>query len=690
MLSMNIPSMRTNGTIFLLVTVVFTLVSGCQSTNIFSDDSPPADTSIVATFADQSIDIDEFEQRYVRTVGSVSTARSDSLPQYAEFLERYVNFRLKLLDGKRRGLDRNLSSDADITTDPGQLAKSFLVSERPNELLRELYDRRQEEVQISTIVVRHGSNPSPQDTLESYRKIRAAKDSIDAGLSFAEAAVKFSDSPSVERDSGRVGYVPAGRSYKDFEDLMYSTPVGEVTGPFRSRGGYYLMKILDRRPAHPDRRFSHIMISPGGEDTTRAYNTIQQLRDSLKDGKEFERLARMYSAHQQTAGQGGDFGWMSYFDMHKVVPEFTEAVWSIDSLDVVSEKRIRSQFGYHLVKITGERDYSTFEAASSHLEDVLEDLPRSNNLEQKIGRELMNKHGYSVDSTVVERALSELPSENGWEHLQSNGFGPKFSTQTFSSLGDSTFTLGQMTGHLQEVRKDTTVIERIYRGVNRFLRDKAYAYEAPSLRERNQEFARLMNEYENGLLLFRTSEEVIWNKAQEDTAALRELYEEIGEKYRFPQRHRTIVFRTIVDSMLNPVLEGLDEGLDISAIQERIDRETLDVEIDTVFVSDTTNQMYGDVIGLEPGEHTGPIAKGARDMILYLDEIEEPRQKTFREARTDLLKEYQERLEQQWLEDLHDRYDVHVYPERLGYAFSDSTITDEPLPDRLPSGTISD
>ncbi len=682
--------MRTHGTIFLLSALLLTLVGGCQSTNMFSGQSAPADTSIVATFADQSIDIDEFEQRYTRTVGSVPAARADSLQQYAEFLDRYVNFRLKLMDGKRRGLDSDLGGGGELTTQPAQLAKSFLVSERRSKLLRQLYERRKEEVEISTIVVRHGNNPSPQDTLESYRKIHQAKDSIDAGMSFAEAALKFSDAPSVESDSGRVGWVPAGRAYQRFETLMYETPVGAVTKPFRSRAGYYLMKVLDRRPAHPDRRISHIMISPSSQDTTKAFEAIQQLRDSVKDGKDFARLARMYSAHRQTAGKGGDFGWMSYVDMHQVVPAFANAAWSMDSLNTVSEQRVRSRFGYHLIKITGERDYSSLEAARAHLEPVLENLPRSNNLERKVGRELLREHGYSIDTAVVRQAVNELPEEERWQHLASEGFGPEASRRQFASVGDSTYTLGQLTPHLEQVRQDTTTIEKVFTGVKRFMRDKAYAYVVPTLRENNPEFARVLSEYENGLLLFRVSEEVIWDKAREDTAALRELYEEIGSQYRFPRRHRTIVFRTIVDSMLKPVQEGLDEGLDISQIQERIDDEDVNVEIDTVFVADTTNQMYGDVIGLKPGEHSDMIEKGARNFVLYLDGIEEPRQKTFEEARTDLLREYQQRLEVQWIEELRDRYDVRLYPERLRYAFRDSSIADEPLPNRMPSETVSD
>jgi peptidyl-prolyl cis-trans isomerase SurA len=381
---------------------------------------------------------------------------------------------------------------------------------------------------------------------------------------------------------------------------------------------------------------------------------------------------------------------MSYIDMHQVVPEFTEAAWSIDSLNVVSDETIRSKFGYHLVKITDERDYSSFEAASDHLEELLDNLPRSNNLERKTARRLLNKHGYTVDSTVVETAIGQLPAENAWEHLRTNGFGAEFSDRSFASIGDSTYTLGQLTAQLDEMRTDTTVTAKVHTGINRFLRDKAYAYVVPSLREDNPEFARILNEYENGLLLFRVSEEVVWNQAQEDTAALRELYEDIGDNYRFPERHRAIVFRTIVDTLLQPVQQGLEQGLDISSIYERVNREDLDVEIDTVFVSDSTNQMYGEVIGLEPGQYTDMISRGARDMILYLDGIEAPRQKTFEEARTELLKEHQERLEQQWIEELHDRYDVHLYPERLRYAFTDSTVDDTPLPDRLPSGVVSD
>lgn len=77
-------------------------------------------------------------------------------------------------------------------------------------------------------------------------------------------------------------------------------------------------------------------------------DTEQKANDVLKeinDGMSFEDAARKYSSCPSKA-QGGNLG---KFTRGQMVPEFEDAAFSID-VNVVS-KPIKTQFGYHLIKV---------------------------------------------------------------------------------------------------------------------------------------------------------------------------------------------------------------------------------------------------------------------------------------------------------------------------------------------------
>src|SRR5690606_13069177 len=136
------------------------------------------------------------------------------------------------------------------------------------------------------------------DTLAAYEKITALRDSIEAGMPFDEVAFRHSEDPSARRNRGDLGYFTGGRMIEPFENAAYATPVGEIAGPVRTRFGYHLLYVKDRRPRTPDIRASHILIRLQGQteaDSAAALETIRQIQDRLAAGEDFATLARLYS-----------------------------------------------------------------------------------------------------------------------------------------------------------------------------------------------------------------------------------------------------------------------------------------------------------------------------------------------------------------------------------------------------------
>jgi peptidyl-prolyl cis-trans isomerase SurA len=102
--------------------------------------------------------------------------------------------------------------------------------------------------------------------------------------------------------------------------------------------------------------------------------------------------------------------------------------------------------------------------------------------------------------------------------------------------------------------------------------------------------------------------------------------------------------------------------------------------VDTMFVSDSTRSIYDQVLGLDVGQTVGPRPYRGGFILLAVDGIEAPREKTFEEARADVVSEYQTAVEQAWLKRLHDRYDAEIYAENLVSAFEGEDGSSETSP----------
>src|SRR5690606_10455596 len=146
------------------------------------------------------------------------------------------------------------------------------------DIVRDLHEKQQEEVHASHLLVLVDQTAPPADTLAAYEKAVAFLDSLDAGMAFDDLAFRYSEDPSARRNRGDLGYFTGGRMVQAFEDAAYSTPPGEVAGPFRTRFGYHLLAVHDRRARTPDIRASHILIRVPGNtpaDSAAARQTIE-------------------------------------------------------------------------------------------------------------------------------------------------------------------------------------------------------------------------------------------------------------------------------------------------------------------------------------------------------------------------------------------------------------------------------
>lgn len=133
---------------------------------------------------------------------------------------------------------------------------------------------------------------------------------------------------------------------------------------------------------------SHILIKNTDEngaklDESKLKENKKLAEDILKkalEGEDFSQLAKKYS-EDGSAEKGGDLGYFAKGDM---VAEFEKAAFSLNNSQIYTEV-VETQYGYHIIKKTGEKEMSFDEAKDKLKKDLV--LNKQNDLIDKLTKE---------------------------------------------------------------------------------------------------------------------------------------------------------------------------------------------------------------------------------------------------------------------------------------------------------------
>ena len=147
---------------------------------------------------------------------------------------------------------------------------------------REFYDKNQrfyrerEGVKASHILVKLEQNATPEQEAEALKKIQGIREEILKGGSFEEIAKSKSEGPSAEK-GGDLGFFSKGQMVQPFEEAAFKLKIGDLSEPVRTRFGYHLIKVHERR-----------------EDKQKGFDEVRpQIEESLKNKKFFQERRRL-------------------------------------------------------------------------------------------------------------------------------------------------------------------------------------------------------------------------------------------------------------------------------------------------------------------------------------------------------------------------------------------------------------
>lgn len=592
----------------------------------FSQKNPESTDKILFSVDNQPVYTSEFLYLYNKNNKGKPDEKSEA--KIREYLDLVIAFKLKVAEAHQRGIDTTQAFTHEFTTYRDELKKPYVASQDDlGRLVKEAYERMKDEIKASHILVRLSPDATPKDTLAAWEKIMSIRDRAVKGEDFAALAKELSDDPSAKQNGGNLGYFTAMGMVYQFEDGAYKTKVGEISQPVRTRFGYHIIKVYDRRPASKV-EVSHIFLA-GTDDKTK--NKAFEVYDQLKGGRSWDEVCQQYSDDTNTKDRGGKLPAIGVGDF-PAVPEFEEMALSMQTPGEISDP-FKSQVGWHIIRFEKRLPLPSFADA----EPVLK---------RKIGRD--ERLQISHAAQLARRKAQFNFKEKGDTALSNPA-------ETLFTVNNTTVTVGDFLKYIKTHSRPSALSPAAYRKqlYDQFTEVYLSDAEDAKLQQTNSEYRNLVREYKEGIMFFTIMEKEVWNKGSVDTVGQRLYYEKHKDKYKAGDRVWLRMYSSPDKEFINEVLEKTKRGDTLSAAEAK------------KFKSVTVFRAYGkgenkivDMVPWSVGIHEAE-AEG----MYYLVEIERllpPGTRTLQEAKAAVISDYQEEIEKKWLEGLRAKHKVTV------------------------------
>ncbi len=564
--------------------------------------------------------------------------------EFDDYLELFIDFKLKLKEAKDLKLDTIVNYQNELSKYKEQLIEPYLQNPEATErLAKEAYERTLTEVNASHILIRLAPNAKPKDTLVAYQKIMNARKKIVSGIPFKKVAREYSEDPSVKQNGGNLGYFSAFGMVYSFENVAYQTNIGDVSKPFRTQFGYHLIKVNDKRKSKGEREVAHIMIKNNPEDSLSAKNKIFDIYNKLKQGDDFAKIAMEHSDDLSSAKKGGV---LPKFGSGKMIKPFDDAAFALKNEEDYTQP-FHTKYGWHILKLLKIYPIESFESLQTYLESKIKSGNRSKLLDKDLARKIGKN--YTMKEDVL--ALSAFYVED-MEEMNSNA--------TLFSINEENYSANDFYNYYKNEKNKTT--DQIY---NDYKNESIINYYKDHLEETNAEFAIIYQEYKDGLLLFDLLQKNIWERSEKDSVGLMQYFNKHRDQYVWKKRGELSIASCTKLEKATLVQQYLEENKTIDEIKDLVNEgATIHVLFSSGTLEEGSSKLpddYNIKLGVSKIFHP----EKNQYTIINVSKIMEPVNKTIEETRGEVINDYQKELEDQWTNDLRNKYKVKMNKKNL-------------------------
>jgi peptidyl-prolyl cis-trans isomerase C len=206
-----------------------------------------------------------------------------------QLLDQIVSFELIYLYGKDSNFDKDQAYLASLKNAEKEILTQVTIS-------NVLKDTKVTENEVNKYYNEHKDEfknnahaRAKHILVDSEEKALAVKNEINSGLSFEEAAMKYSSCPSKGK-GGDLGEFSRGTMVKEFEAAAFSLPLNTLSSPVKTQFGYHLIIVTERSNDNAE-SFKDVKST--------IYNNLLQQKQSQAFSNKIDKLKRVYNVEMK-------------------------------------------------------------------------------------------------------------------------------------------------------------------------------------------------------------------------------------------------------------------------------------------------------------------------------------------------------------------------------------------------------
>ncbi len=494
-----------------------------------------ANDDVLLTIDNKQISKEEFVRLYQKNNTDVSFD-SASL---AAYMQLFIDYKLKVVEAEQLGMDTTHEFRNEFEGYCAQLEKPYLTDASVDDsLAREAYEHMKTDVKAAHILIRCPENASAADTLKAYNRIQVIRNRALKGEDFGKLARETSEDPSAAQNDGDLGYFTAFSMIYEFEKAAYATEVGNVSPAFRTRYGYHIIKVTDRRPDPGQVHVAHIMVrvpqNANAATQKAASDKAKMIADSLAAGANWAQMVRLYSEDKGSVAQNGNLQW---FGTGVMVPEFEDAAFALKNTGDISAP-IRTSYGWHIIKLLDRKTLEPFDKLKDQIDRKLSRDLRSQMAQKAVVERLKKEYKFTEDKAALNELISRIDTTvwyGKWSADKAKGL-----NKTIFTIADTIkFTQRDYAGivaNWNAMQKKNPIDALIANDYNKRVEKCILDLERTQLIRKYPDYKYLRSEYHDGIILFALMDKMVWTKAATDSTGLEQFYEANKQNYMWDER----------------------------------------------------------------------------------------------------------------------------------------------------------
>lgn len=596
-----------------------------------------------------------------------------------KFVELYANYKLKVVDSKDKGFDKDESVLNEFNSQRRLLAESFLYEKKilePN--IENILKRRERELMMSIIIIPFDKGVITENKSPIKEKATEALNKLKAGANFTDVCNEYSPDDELKKTGGFIkNYITScDKIQRPIENALYDLKVGEIYPELIETSYGYMIVKLEKNEPRKYVKARHILIQKNNEeDIDRINKKADSLLALLKKGADFDKLAEINSDDTQSAVYGGYLGdkYSRATGMvgngNRLVDEFVDALFLLKDGEI--SNKVNSEFGIHIIR----RD-STFEIERNlELDDVTKKYKKLYYDEDKVNyiQKLMKDYGFVIDELNLIKLMNVLDTSKtnldvSFTKLKENDVKNLIivsnSVKKWSINDFVEFSLKNE----NRLRGTANNKMGLIRSINKMIEGNVLEIATKNLENEYTEFAKLSKDFYEGILLFKVENENVWEKLKFDTLIAQTYYDSTKTKYKTDLSYDVSEIYILNDSLAKDIYRKAINNVNFDELAATYTQRPGYREKNGKWgIISSQRSKFSTVFkgqNLKVGTITEPIQFETGYIVIKINDVIQPRQKTFEEAISDMSSDVQNIVRQNlldnWLSKIKEKHELII------------------------------